>query len=305
MKKNEDEGATLPDHQSRIDASSDPSIILSTNKCHQGIRIGLFGWRKKCMYGFILTLLFMVIVNLALTLWVLKVMDFSPDGMGHLEIIPGGLKLKGNAYVLENLIATQIRSRRGDPVVVESSRNVTLKSRSSNGYHSSWIYLGMDQFECMSNNFNILDDRGFSLFSADRNGITIGADTLRVTGEGGSSFRGSVQATLIRAESGHDLRLESPTSTLSIKGPQGITLESRGGQIVSHAFNDIKFETFGGAIHLHSSVVVPHLPTAKISLANNERNFNVFQLCACESGKLFLASPHGVCVSDNDDSLCR
>jgi hypothetical protein len=40
-------------------------------------RIGIYGWRKRCLYILILVLLVMVIVNLALTLWVLKVMEFS------------------------------------------------------------------------------------------------------------------------------------------------------------------------------------------------------------------------------------
>lgn len=40
-------------------------------------RIGIYGWRKKCLYVLILVLLVMVTVNLALTLWVLKVMEFS------------------------------------------------------------------------------------------------------------------------------------------------------------------------------------------------------------------------------------
>lgn len=40
----------------------------------------------------------------------------------------------------------------------------------------------------------------------DKNEVVIGSDTLRVNGEGGTSFRGSVQTTLVRAEAGHDLR---------------------------------------------------------------------------------------------------
>jgi hypothetical protein len=39
--------------------------------------VGIYGWRKRCLYLLILGLLVMVIVNLALTLWVLKVMEFS------------------------------------------------------------------------------------------------------------------------------------------------------------------------------------------------------------------------------------
>jgi hypothetical protein len=40
-------------------------------------KVGIYGWRKRCLYLLILGLLVMVIVNLALTLWVLKVMEFS------------------------------------------------------------------------------------------------------------------------------------------------------------------------------------------------------------------------------------
>lgn len=42
-----------------------------------GFQVGIYGWRKRCLYFLILGLLVMVIINLALTLWVLKVMEFS------------------------------------------------------------------------------------------------------------------------------------------------------------------------------------------------------------------------------------
>jgi hypothetical protein len=48
--------------------------------CHgssYNFKVGIYGWRKRCLYLLILGLLVMVIVNLALTLWVLKVMEFS------------------------------------------------------------------------------------------------------------------------------------------------------------------------------------------------------------------------------------
>lgn len=46
-------------------------------RARYNFRIGIYGWRKRCLYILILVLLVMVIVNLALTLWVLKVMEFS------------------------------------------------------------------------------------------------------------------------------------------------------------------------------------------------------------------------------------
>ena len=39
--------------------------------------IGLYGWRKRCLYFFILLLVVVIITNLALTIWILVVLDFS------------------------------------------------------------------------------------------------------------------------------------------------------------------------------------------------------------------------------------
>ena len=40
-------------------------------------RIGIYGWRKRFLYLLLILLLVMIITNLSLTLWILKVMDFS------------------------------------------------------------------------------------------------------------------------------------------------------------------------------------------------------------------------------------
>jgi hypothetical protein len=44
------------------------------------------------------------------------------------------------------------------------------------------------------------------LFSADREQVIVGAEMLRVTGDGGAVFQGSVQTPLVRGESGRGLR---------------------------------------------------------------------------------------------------
>ncbi|KAK9708668.1 Sarcoglycan complex subunit protein [Popillia japonica] len=104
-------------------------------------KIGIYGWRKRCLYILVLTLLIMVIVNLALTLWVLKVMEFSSEGMGQLKIVSGGIRLEGKAFVLDSLIASSIRSKTGQPIIIESSRNITLTTRDANGLLENLIYL--------------------------------------------------------------------------------------------------------------------------------------------------------------------
>lgn len=40
-------------------------------------KVGIYGWRKRCLYLLVLLLLCTVIINFALTVWILRVMDFS------------------------------------------------------------------------------------------------------------------------------------------------------------------------------------------------------------------------------------
>ncbi|KAG5887155.1 hypothetical protein JTB14_016849 [Gonioctena quinquepunctata] len=303
MRMKKSEGAACDTTDSRGQSHLDPD----TSDARYNFRIGIYGWRKKCLYILILVLLVMVIVNLALTLWVLKVMEFSSEGMGQLKIVPGGLRLEGKTFVLDSLIASSIKSRLYQPITFESSKNLSLRARHGNGDLSSQMVLGNDKLECLANNFKIFDDRGSLLFSANNSEVTVGSDSLRVTGEGGTILKGSVQSSLVRARTGHELRLESPTRTLEVRAAKVLHMESRGGKIDTIALSDISFHSEVGAIKMEtSSIIMPLLPIAKASHGSaTSSKHDIYQLCVCESGKLFLASPHLVCASENDDRLCR
>ncbi|KAK1792485.1 hypothetical protein P4O66_012422 [Electrophorus voltai] len=105
--------------------------------------VGIYGWRKRCLYFFILLLLVTMIVNLALTVWILKVMNFtvefypclSPslqwenqgldlwvlsrsrpvcavqDGMGNLRVTKEGVRLEGVSEFLLPLYVKEVKSR--------------------------------------------------------------------------------------------------------------------------------------------------------------------------------------------------
>lgn len=45
-------------------------------------KIGIYGWRKRCLYLFVLILLVILVINLALTIWIVRVMWFNPVRVG-------------------------------------------------------------------------------------------------------------------------------------------------------------------------------------------------------------------------------
>ncbi|XP_002071131.3 delta-sarcoglycan [Drosophila willistoni] len=271
--------------------------------------LGLIGWRKKCLYTLLLLLMLLIITNLVLTLWILKVMEFSTEGMGQLKIVPGGIQLSGQAIIMDMLRASTIRSRHGQPISIESSRNFSINTRDSNGMLENHLFLGHDKFECLSSGFRINDTNGRNLFSVNRNEVTIGAHALRIDGEGGAIFRESIQTPHVRADPGRELRLESPTRQLEMTAAKDINLQSRAGGIEIMALEDVKFRALDGSLRLESSkILMPNLRTAQPPILGTAQNrdhlHRVFQLCACSNGKLFLAAPHSICAGD-DSTVCR
>ncbi|GAB0087063.1 uncharacterized protein DMENIID0001_013330 [Sergentomyia squamirostris] len=290
----------------------------SAGTSSSGFHMSLYGWRKKCLCTLILGLMLLIVVNLALTLWILKVMEFSSEGMGQLKVVTGGLQLSGQALVLDILRASTIRSRVAQPIAIESSRNFSINTRDSEGFIENQLFLGHDRVECLASGFRITDTHGGNLFAANRDEISIGANSLRIDGEGGAIFRESIQTPLIRAEAGRELRLESPTRSLEMKASQEIFIQSRAGSLDATCLNDLKLHSIAGSIRLDSAnILMPNLKTVQAPTnqagippstmggrPEHQMHNKVYQLCACASGKLFLASPHSVCAGD-DSTVCR
>ncbi|ALC48182.1 Scgdelta [Drosophila busckii] len=267
------------------------------------------GWRKKCLYSIVVLLALLVATNLVLTLWILKVMNFTIHGMGLLKIVPGGIQLNGQAVFMDMLRASTIRSRPGHPLKIESARNFTINTRDDDGKLTNRIFLGHDRFECLAKQFRINDTNGRTLFAVNRSRVTVGAHSLRIEGEGGASFRGSVQTRHVRAEAAHALILDSPTREMSITAAKDITVMARGGGMEMWSLRDLTMKAHDGSLRFETSkIFMPNLRTAQPSILGpsqpRDHNHRVFQLCACGNGKLFLAAPHSICAGD-DLSVCR
>ncbi|XP_031624674.1 delta-sarcoglycan isoform X2 [Contarinia nasturtii] len=291
--------------------------------------LGLYGWRKKCLYFLILSLAILIVVNLALTLWILKVMEFTTDGMGQLKIVPGGMQLNGQALFLDVLRASSIRSKHGLPITIESSKNFSINTRDYEGRLDNRLFLGHDKLEVLAHHFKVVDTHGTMLFGVNKNEVLIGANALNVEGEGGAVFRESIQTPLIRAEPGKELKLESPTRSLLINAGKDIFIKSGAGSIDASCLNDIRIQSTDGSIRLDSaSILMPNLKIVQSSMSStsssampsmydhhhqgaqhqhqspSQHHHKIYQLCACSNGKLFLAMSHSICAGD-ESTVCR
>ncbi|XP_037382917.1 gamma-sarcoglycan isoform X2 [Talpa occidentalis] len=251
-------------------------------------KIGIYGWRKRCLYLFVLLLLVILLVNFALTIWILKVMWFFPTGMGHLRVIKDGLRLEGESEFLFPLYAKEIRSRMDTSLLLQSTQNVTLNARNSEGEVTSRLKVGPKMVDVQSQQFQINNKDGKPLFTVDEKEVVIGVDKLRVTGPEGALFEHSVETPLVRADPFEDLRLEAPTRSLSMDAPKGVYIKAHAGKIEGLSQMDIIFHSSDGMLVLDAeTLLLPKLADGTWSPAGSSQS--LYEICVCPGGKLYLS----------------
>jgi len=133
-------------------------------------------------------------------------MWFSPTGMGHLRVTKDGLCLEGESEFLFPLYAKEIHSRVDSSLLLQSTQNVTVNARNSEGEVTGRLKVGPKMVEVQSQQFQINSKDGKALFTVDEKEVVVGTDKLRVTGPEGALFEHSVETPLVRADPFQDLR---------------------------------------------------------------------------------------------------
>ncbi|KAJ8262327.1 hypothetical protein GJAV_G00165190 [Gymnothorax javanicus] len=270
--------------------------------------VGIYGWRKRCLYFFILLLLVIMIVNLALTIWILKVMNFTVDGMGNLRVNKDGIRLEGISEFLLPLYVKEIQSRRDSSLILQSDRNVTVNARNDLGQLTGQLTVGSEMVEAQCQRFEVRSSDGERmLFSADEEEVSIGTEKLRVTGTEGAVFEHSVETPHIRAEASQDLRLESPTRTLSMEAPRGVEISADAGELKASCRKDLLLQSTEGEIFLNANTIrLGNLPlgTATASRGLPVSKQTVYELCVCPNGKLYLSPAEAVSTCHSTSSVC-
>ncbi|XP_073899824.1 gamma-sarcoglycan isoform X1 [Castor canadensis] len=251
-------------------------------------KIGIYGWRKRCLYLFVLLLLVILVVNLALTIWILKVMWFSPIGMGHLHVTKDGLRLEGESEFLFPLYAKEIHSRVDSSLLLQSTQNVTVNARNSEGEVTGRLTVGPQMVQVQSQQFQIHSRDGKPLFTTDDKEVVVGTDKLRVTGPEGALFEHSVETPLVTANPFPDLRLESPTRSLSMDAPKGIHIKAHAGKIEALSQMDIILQSSDGMLVLDAETLsLSTLARGTWDPAGSAQG--LYEICVCPDGKLYLS----------------
>uniref|UniRef100_A0A672KYA4 Delta-sarcoglycan-like n=1 Tax=Sinocyclocheilus grahami TaxID=75366 RepID=A0A672KYA4_SINGR len=238
--------------------------VQSTEK-PQVYKVGIYGWRKRCLYFLVLLLMILIVVNLALTIWILKVMNFTIDGMGHLRITERGLKLEGDSEFLQPLYAKEIQSRPGSPLFLQSSKNVSVNILNEKKQLVSQLIAGSHGVHARGKMLEVKSSAGKLLFSADDHEVVVGAERLRA--------------------------------------PKGVKIEADAGDFQATCRSDLRLESKDGEISLDArKIKLLRLPEGKPSPSGNRQT--VFEVCVCPNGKLFLSQAGTGSTCQISSNLC-
>lgn len=266
-------------------------------------KIGIYGWRKRCLYLFVLLLLIILLVNFGLTIWILKVMWFSPTGMGHLRVTNDGLRLEGESEFLFPLYAKEVHSRVDSSLLLQSTQNVTVNARNSEGEVTGRLKVGPQMVEVQSQQFQINSKEGKSLFTVDEKEAVVGTDRLRVTGPEGALFEHSVETPFVKADPFQELRLESPTRSLSMDAPKGVHFKTHAGKIEALSQMDIIFHSRDGMLVLDAETVcLPKLEQGTRGPAGSSQR--LYEICVCPDGKLYLSVAGTATTCPENSHVC-
>ncbi|KAM6949090.1 zeta-sarcoglycan-like [Aplochiton taeniatus] len=284
------------------------SIHLQRPGCSAVYPVGLYGWRKRYLYFFLLLLLVIMIVNLALTIWIIKVVNFSVEGMGPLRVNREGIRLEGISEFLRPLYVKELQSRRDNSLSLRSERNVTVNARNDQGQLTGQLTVGSEAVEAQCQRLEVRSRDGQKvLFSATEEVVSIGTEKFTLTGSEGAVFGHSVETPQIQAEASKDLRLESPTRTLTMEAPRGVEVSSAQGNLKASCRKDLQLQSTEGEIYLDaSSVRLGSLPLGVHGPSSGQTppKQSVYEVCVCPSGKVYLSAAESGSTCQAMSNIC-
>ncbi|OQR66627.1 delta-sarcoglycan-like [Tropilaelaps mercedesae] len=273
-------------------------------------QLGIYGWRKKLLYLIVFTLSWILVVNLLLTLWIIRVLHFSMDGIAHVKIDESSIKFTADTHFLRGIYTNYIRHSAkweepayADPflktnsLVLDASGEVRLRSFGREGVMNE-VTISESKFSVISDDFSVFSLGEELLLRVTNDTLYVKQATVHV--ENGVRLSKSLQTPLVTT--GEELLVESPMARLSVQSPGPVLVESRAGDIYLAAYDNLTISSHDQIYFDSSDIRLSGLSAAAIPVegANpNDGNSSfvlAFPLCICSpSGKLFLGDLDGNC----------
>lgn len=266
--------------------------------------IGIYGWRKYCLYASVLFLVALSIVNLGLLVWLANVLELKDDHAGPLYFGSDRLQVRGRAEFTEGLAVNTLSGFDGAALRLESNRQISLTASTEDGSAPDMAStLLVDQGETVLTTPALRaaarDANGTvqaPYFEASANSVVLRANEVRVASASGLAIEGSLQASRISNvfAQGQGLTLESAGQDLTLQADRDLTLASSNGRLTLSSLLDLGMnagEDLVLAADQRLRLLDLPTPTADAGAAQ-------FQLCMCAADqRVYRVAASSTCAA--------
>lgn len=278
---------------SRATASSQPSTVnvISTP-------IGVYGWRKYCLYATVLVVLALCIINIGLLVWIANVLEMDGGHFGPLYVKSDKLQVKGRAEFTDGLVVDKLSGFDAAQLLVESNVEVRLRAVDAGANTASDLSLAAGGTLLTTPSFRAVPDddpTSQPYLEAAANTLTLRANDVHVASASGMNVDGSLQAnTIVNAVggTGTGLTLESAGQDLTLLAGDDVAVTSTNGDVTVQALLDVQL-TAGNDLVLEAQ---NQLRVTGLPVPAAETNEAVFQLCMCAADqRLYRVAATSTC----------
>lgn len=248
----------------------------------QNISVGIYGWRKRCLYCLLIVLMFIVAINLCLTFWLSIALGLHWGSIGPISIFKNHVIFRSPVVFKDGLIASKIFSGE-QPLNIQSDTSVHIQSGSDDKHSTlsidkNGIYANCDQFQ-------INDRSGSKLVAIDSTQIKVFTDDLSIVTE---QKRLEIPHLVTNSiSSNRNLSLSADEGRLMLSSNSDIDISAR--QSLDFVANDIVIKAH--TIRLQNE----HIYFEKLRFFDRTkapitaRSSQSYSICICENGLVFAA----------------
>jgi len=201
--------------------------------------------------------------------------------------------IRGDVEFTKGIVCNNFSGFDKEDLLLESNQDVRLRAVEPNQQGGSAVTLTSGQVEVITPSFQAsFNDTVY--FDATPERLELSANEVLVTSASGLVVNGEVQASRLANNFALDqgLTIESIGQALTLQAANDVNLASQTGDVSFSAFGDVTL-TAGGVLRLEGGeYVLDSLPTPAV-----DAGANAFQLCVCQSGRLYRVAATAVCAT--------
>lgn len=262
--------------------------------CDRQQPIGVYGWRKRCLYGFILLLMILTVLNLALLVWMLRILNFNVDGMENVRFTEQGVQIEGRAEFLDSLYTEKIQSFQKKPLKIDSSKGLHIRTRNEEKNITNSFVIANKTVVSTCESFEVKNNKGQTKFSVSEKGVMFGNTDVVFTGSSKVQFSGSIATPNVRGPVSEPLRIEALSTQLKAVGEKGVDITAHAGRILIKSADHLNLVA-NQNLYFEAKDYYIKKPRVSTPQTGTLYTGTVYELCLCESGRLFLSKPNSDC----------